>query len=117
MDTPTAAVKVEEALSSSMKPADIVFMFGSVATGYDDDEAEKNLVLIGDGIDEEAVNKELAPIRDEIKPSLVVNIFSGERFAREFLSGKIFIRKSANAPKTFLKGGDMDLWRLYYEAE
>lgn len=117
VNTEAAAAKLRGALKDAMEPADIVFVFGSVATGYDDDEAEKNLVLIGEKIDQDVLDKELNPVREEIQPVLVVNTFNKEEFAKDFLSGKIFIRKSANAPKTFLKGSDADLWKLYYEAE
>jgi hypothetical protein len=116
MNTETAAAKVSEVLDQTLKSADIVFMFGSVATGYDDETAEKNLVVIGNKIDPELVNNEAGSVADDIKPNLVISTFTKQQFAEEFLSGKIFIRKSANAPKTFLKGDDDDLWHLYYDA-
>jgi len=116
MKTEEAASIVASALGDSAATAEIVFMFGSVATGYDDDEAEKNLVLIGDDLDTDAVEAELSAIKNTITPELIVRTFNKKEFAKEFLSGKIFIRKSANAPKTFIKGSDNDLWHLYYEA-
>lgn len=117
MNTETAAGLVKEALNESIRPAKIVFMFGAVATGYDDEKEEKNLVLIGEGLDVEAIEKELGDLKEKIEPSLTISTFNHHEFAKSFLGGKLFIRKSANAPKTFIKGKDDDLWRLYYEAE
>lgn len=95
--------------------ADIVFVFGSVATGYDDETAEKNLVTIGAATMEE-VEEALAPERHRLPENFVISAFSREDYLQDFLAGKIFIRKSANAPKTFFIGSDADLWDLYYSA-
>ena len=94
---------------------EIAFLFGSVASGYDDDEADKNLVTIG-SLGEEDVAKALEPVRGRLEQDVKINAFTREEYIANFLGGKIFIRKSANAPKTFFVGTDDDLWRLYYEA-
>lgn len=95
--------------------ADIVFIFGSVATGYDDETAEKNLVTIGSATVED-VEAAIAPERHRLPDNLVISSFSRDEYLQDFLAGKIFIRKSANAPKTFFIGSDADLWDLYYSA-
>jgi hypothetical protein len=101
-----------EPLASEMEMA---FLFGSVATGYDDNTAQKNLVIIG-GIEAETVESAVAPVREKFEEELAVSVFTREEYVQAFLGGKIFIRKSANAPKIFFVGDDGDLWRLYYDA-
>ena len=115
MKTENVAEIIRPAITGLKDKIEIAFIFGSVATGYDDDEAEKNLVVIGD-IDQESVENAVAPSRDKLDKDIITNVFSRSNYIKEFLAGKIFIRKSANAPKIFFVGDDSDLWSLYYDA-
>lgn len=109
------AEKIGESVKKLQSKIEIAFIFGAVASGYDDDTSEKNLVAIGNVKKEDmeaAINSE----RKNMTEELIVHVFSRDEYVQQFLAGKIFIRKSANAPKLFFVGTDDDLWHLYYEA-
>jgi hypothetical protein len=113
--TEQAAEIVRPFIDDLSNRMEIAFIFGSVATGYDDETEEKNLVIIG-SVDTEKVEQAVASVRDRFEEGLAVHIFTREDYIKDFLAGKIFIRKSANAPKQFFVGDDGDLWDLYYDA-
>ena len=115
MKTEQVAELLKPAMEKIEAKTQISFVFGSVATGYDDETADKNLVTIGQLTSEE-LEDAVADVKAQIDDKLVVNSFTREEYIKHFLGGKIFIRKSANAPKTFFKGDDGDLWQLYYDA-
>ena len=115
MKTEAMAEILRPGMAGLTEKVEIAFLFGSVATGYDDDEAEKNLVVIGD-IDPARIEKAIAEAKRQLSQEVVVKVFTREQYTRDFLAGKIFIRKSANAPKCFFIGNDGDLWHLYYDA-
>lgn len=115
MKTEQVAEMLKPLMDKIEAKTQISFIFGSVATGYDDETADKNLVTIGKLTSEE-LEEAVAEVKNKIEDKLVVNSFTRDDYIKHFLGGKIFIRKSANAPKTFFKGNDGDLWDLYYDA-
>lgn len=53
----------------------ISFVFGSVATGYDDETADKNLVTIGK-LTADELEAAVAEVKEKIDDKLVINSFT-----------------------------------------
>lgn len=115
MKTDQVAEKIGPSVKNLKDNIEIAFIFGAVASGYDDDTSEKNLVVIGD-LKKEELEAAVIGVKKELTEELAVNLFTRDEYVQQFLAGKIFIRKSANAPKIFFVGTDADLWHLYYDA-
>lgn len=115
MKTDQVAEKIGQSIRILQKKIEIAFIFGAVASGYDDDTSEKNLVAIGT-LKKKELEAAVNGVKKELPEELTVHVFSRDEYVQQFLAGKIFIRKSANAPKIFFVGTDADLWRLYYDA-
>jgi len=86
-------------------PADVVFIFGSVAKGTCTPESDLDLCVIGN-MDLYAVSSALCKVADDIPREINPYVLPCSEWTRRLKSGDHFLKELMASPKIYIKGGE-----------
>lgn len=103
-----------DGLSQLAERIEVAFVFGSMATGTENERSDVDLFVVGDVSLMEVVNA-LADAQRELGRELNPSVYPTEEFCRKVAQGQHFIKQVIAGPKLFLIGDERRLKGLAEE--
>jgi predicted nucleotidyltransferase len=96
------------------EPAEVAFVFGSLALGQDTGESDVDLLVVGD-VDPVRLSRMCAELEGELGREVNLVSFGVEEFRERMRAPSSFLSSVLRQPRIFLRGDDDALRRLAQE--